>query len=61
MSQYNLNDLGKQHINFVRQEGIKLKVKFARNTTETVDCLAHGDLPAIIEVEETRDVKYTRV
>ena len=34
------NDLGEEYINLVRQGSVRLEVKFAANTTETLNCLA---------------------
>ena len=34
------NDLGEEYINLVRQESIKLEVKVAANTSETLNCIA---------------------
>lgn len=54
------NDLGDQYMNLVRQGNIRLEVKFAVNTSETVNCLAYGEFPALLEIDQSRDVKYTR-
>ena len=53
------NDLGEQYINLVRQESVRLEVKFAANTTETLNCLAYAEFPVLIEVDHSREVKYT--
>ena len=55
------NNLGEQYINLVRQGSVRLEVKFAANTTETLNCLAYAEFPALIEVDHSREVKYTRV
>jgi len=54
-------DLGEEYINLVRQGSVRLEVKFAANTTETLNCLAYAEFPALIEVDHSRDVKYTQV
>ncbi|OOZ36250.1 hypothetical protein, partial [Solemya elarraichensis gill symbiont] len=54
------NDLGEQYMNLVRQGNIRLEVKFATNTSETLNCLAYAEFPALLEIDQTRDVKYTR-
>jgi len=55
------SDLGEEYINLVRQGSVRLEVKFATNTTETLNCLAYAEFPALIEVDQTRNVKYTQV
>ena len=55
------NDLGEEYINLVRQGSVRLEVKFATNTTETLNCIAYAEFPALIEVDHAREVKYTRV
>jgi len=55
------SDLGEKYINLVRQGSVRLEVKFASNTTETLNCLAYAEFPALIEVDHSRDLKYTRV
>lgn len=51
------SDLGEEYINLVRQGSVRLYVKFATNTTETLNWLAYAEFPALIEI----DIKYTRV
>ena len=55
------NDLGEEYINLVRQGSIRLEVKFAANTSETLNCIAYVEFPALLEVDHAREVKYTRV
>lgn len=55
------SDLGEDYINLVRQGSVRLEVKFATNTTETLNCLAYAEFPALIEIDQSRDIKYTRV
>lgn len=55
------SDLGEEYINLVRQGNVRLKVKFAANTTETLNCLAYAEFPALLEVDQSRDIKYTKV
>jgi len=54
-------DLGEEYINLVRQGSVRLEVEFSTNTTETLNCLAYAEFPALIEVADSRDVKYTQV
>lgn len=54
-------DLGAEYINLVRKGNVRLEVKFGTTTTETLNCIAYAEFPALIEVDESRDVKYTRV
>ena len=54
------SDLGEEYINLVRQGSVRLEVKFAANTTETLNCLAYAEFPALIEVDQSREVRYTR-
>lgn len=54
------SDLGEEYINLVRQGSVRLDVKFATNTTETMNCLAYAEFPALIEINQSRDIKYTR-
>ena len=54
------NDLGEEYINLVRQRSLRLELKFATNTTETLNCLAYAEFPALIEVDQSREVRYTR-
>ncbi|XP_061188729.1 uncharacterized protein F54H12.2-like [Saccostrea echinata] len=55
------SDLGEDYINLVRQGSVRLEVKFAVNTTETLNCLAYAEFPALLEIDQSRDIKYTRV
>jgi len=55
------NDLGEEYINLVRQGSVRLEVKFTNNTTETINCLASGEFPALLEIDHARDVKYTQI
>ena len=55
------SDLGEEYIDLVRQGSVRLEVKFATNTTKTLNCLAYAEFPALIEVDHAREVKYTRV
>ncbi|XP_062614278.1 uncharacterized protein F54H12.2-like [Saccostrea cucullata] len=55
------SDLGEAYLNLVRQGSVRLEVKFAANTTETLNCLAYAEFPALIEIDHSRDIKYTRV
>ena len=54
------SDLGEEYINLVQQGSVRLEVKFAANTTETLNCLAYAEFPALIEVDQSREVRYTR-
>jgi hypothetical protein len=54
-------DLGESYLNLVRQGNVRLEVKFASDTTETLNCLAYAEFPALLEIDQTRDIKYTRV
>ena len=54
------SDLGEEYINLVRQGSVRLEVRFSTNTTETLNCLAYAEFPALIEVDHSREVKYTR-
>lgn len=55
------NDLGEEYLNLVRQGNVRLEVKFAADTTETLNCLAYAEFPALLEVDHSRDIKYTKV
>jgi hypothetical protein len=55
------SDLGEEYINLVRQGSVRLEVKFAINTTDTLICLAYAEFPALIEIDQSRDIKYTRI
>lgn len=55
------SDLGEEYLNLVRQGNVRLEVKFAANTTETLNCLAYAEFPALLEVDQSRDIKYTKV
>ncbi|XP_061191087.1 uncharacterized protein F54H12.2-like [Saccostrea echinata] len=55
------SDLGEAYLNLIRQGSVRLEVKFAANTTETLNCLAYAEFPALIEIDHSRDIKYTRV
>ena len=54
------SDLGEEYINLVRQGSVRLEVKFAANTTETLNCIAYAEFPALIEVDHSREIRYTR-
>lgn len=45
--------LGEEYINLVRQGSVRLDVKFATNTTETLTCLAYAEFPALIEIDQS--------
>ncbi|XP_021365775.1 uncharacterized protein F54H12.2-like [Mizuhopecten yessoensis] len=53
--------LGEEYINLVRQGCVRLEVRFASNTTETLNCVAYAEFPALIEIDQSRDIKYTQV
>lgn len=55
------SDLGEEYINLVRQGSIRLEVKFATHATETLNCLAYAEFPALLEIDQSRDITYTRV
>jgi hypothetical protein len=55
------NDLGEAYLNLVRQGNVRLEVRFAKNTTETLNCLAYAEFPALLEIDQSREIKYTRV
>jgi hypothetical protein len=55
------SDLGEDYINLVRQGSVRSEMKFAPNTTETLDCLAYAEFPALIEIDQSRDIRYTRI
>ncbi|XP_065943389.1 uncharacterized protein F54H12.2-like [Magallana gigas] len=55
------SDLGEEYLNLVRQGNVRLEVKFAADTTETLNCLAYAEFPALLEVDQSRDIKYTKV
>ncbi|KHF23990.1 hypothetical protein [Solemya velum gill symbiont] len=54
-------DYGGDYINLIRHGNLRLEVKFATPTTETYNCLAYAEFPALLEIDRTRDVKFTRV
>ncbi|XP_069108949.1 uncharacterized protein F54H12.2-like [Argopecten irradians] len=54
-------DLGEEYINLIRQGSVRLEVKFSTNTTETLNCLAYEEFQSLLEIDQSRDVKYTRV
>lgn len=55
------NDLGEEYINLVRQGNIRFEVKFAASTTEALNCIAYAEFPALIEIDHSRDIKYTQI
>jgi hypothetical protein len=55
------SDLGEACLNLVCHGSVRLEVKFATDTTETLNCLAYAEFPALIEIDQSRDIKYTRV
>ena len=55
------SDLGEEYLNLVRQGNVRLEVKFAASTAETLNCLAYAEFPALQEVDQSRDIKYTKV
>lgn len=50
------SDLGEEYMNLVRQGSIKLEVKFATHTTETLNCLAYAEFPALLEIDQSRNL-----
>ena len=54
------SDLGEEYINLVQQGLVRLEVRFSTNTTETLNCIAYAQFPALIEVDLSREVRYTR-
>ena len=55
------SDLGEEFLNLVKQENVRLEVKFAVSTVETLNCLAYAEFPALLEVDQSRDILYTKV
>ena len=55
------SDLAEEYLNLVRQGNVPLEVKFAASTAETLTCLTYAELPALLEVDQSRDIKYTKV
>ncbi|OOZ35807.1 hypothetical protein, partial [Solemya elarraichensis gill symbiont] len=55
------SDYGGDYINLIRHGNLRLEVKFATTTTVTYNCLAYAEFPALLEIDRTRDVKFTRV
>ncbi|XP_033725352.1 uncharacterized protein F54H12.2-like [Pecten maximus] len=53
--------LGEEYINLARQGSVRLELKFASNTTETLNCVDYTEFPALIEIDQSRDIKYTQV
>lgn len=43
------------------QESVRLEVKLATNTTETLNCLEYAEFSALIEIDQSRYIKYTWV
>ena len=54
------SDLGEEYINLVQQGSVHLEVRFSTNTTERPNCIAYAEFPALIEVDRSREVRYTR-
>ncbi|XP_062597067.1 uncharacterized protein F54H12.2-like [Saccostrea cucullata] len=54
------SDLGESYLNLIRQGNVRLEVKFASVTTETLNCLAYAEFPALLENDQSRDIRYTR-
>lgn len=54
-------DLGEEYINLVKQGNVRFEVKFDTTTTETLNCIAYAEFPALIEIDHTRDIKFTQV
>lgn len=50
------SDLGEEYMNLVRQGSIRLEVKFATHTTETLNCLAYAEFPALLEIDQSRNL-----
>ena len=55
------SDLGEEYLNLVRQGNVRLEVKFAVSTVETLTCLAYAEFPVRLGVDQLRDIKYTKV
>lgn len=53
-------DLGDEYLNLIRQGNIRFEVKFSAATTETLNCIAYAEFPALIEIDHSRDIKYTQ-
>jgi len=53
--------LEKSNINLFRRGSVRLEIVFATNTTETLNCGVCAEFPALMEVDQDRNVKYTRV
>ncbi|OOY88611.1 hypothetical protein BOW16_13005, partial [Solemya velum gill symbiont] len=54
-------DYGGDYINLIRHGNLRVEVKFAKPTAETYNCLAYAEFPALLEIDITRDVRFTRV
>lgn len=50
------SDFGEEYMNLVRQGSIRLEVKFATHTTETLNCLAYAEFPALLEIDQSRNL-----
>jgi len=55
------SDLGGSYISLIRQGSLRLQVKFATPVLQTLNCMALAEFPALIEIDQSRDVKYTLV
>ncbi|WP_217349051.1 hypothetical protein, partial [Solemya elarraichensis gill symbiont] len=55
------SDYGGDYINLIRHGNLRFEVKFATPTVDTYNCLAYAEFPALLEIDRTRDVKFTRV
>ena len=54
------SDLGEDFIGLVKQGSLRLEIRFQSNTSETLNCLACAEFPALLEIDQSRDVKYTQ-
>ena len=48
------SDLGEEYVNLVQQGSVRLAVRFSTNTTQTLNCIAYAEFPALIEVDLSR-------
>ena len=54
------SDFGERYMNLVRQGSVRLEIKFEENTTKTICCVAMAEFAALLEVDSSREVKYTQ-
>lgn len=54
------SSLSEEYINLVRHGNVRLQVTFSQALPHPVNCVCYGEFPSLVEIDNTRDVRYIR-